>query len=423
MTLTLIQAAIMGFVQGLTEFLPVSSSAHLVFASHFLKMHISESDVVSFDVLLHLGTLLAIFIYFRKDIKLLIKGAAQWVASPAKAWKENSFSRLFVLLIIGTVPAGVFGILFKDFFSSVFLNIPLTAALLLITAVMLFWISSRPAGEKKIEDISIKNAVLVGLFQAFAILPGVSRSGSTITGGLLSGLDRESAPRFSFLLSIPVILAGGLIDLKKMMSQGTDVPTAFLVTGFVMAAISGYVAIVFLMDIVKRGKLYYFGIYCVIISLSMIVYWKTLVPQLNYSTISVTAIDEKMPAVYNESVKEITAVGIGSTVKFKFAAAPGMQPVVDAWIIAPTGMAGKKKNRIHYDAINCIPAGNAAFVSEEYKVVPLESATIDAAGETREITIILRNSVGIEREIKVPLRVIEKSRMAQIWGSGKGNRQ
>jgi undecaprenyl-diphosphatase len=423
MILTAIQAAIMGFVQGLTEFLPVSSSAHLVFASHFLKLHLMESDTVSFDVLLHLGTLLAVLIYFRKDVKMLILGGLQLAMSPAKAWKENAFSRLFAMLIIGTVPAGIFGILFKDFFSSVFKNIPLTAALLLLTATMLFWISSRPTGEKQIKNITVWDAVLVGLFQAFAILPGVSRSGSTITGGLIRGMDRETAPRFSFLLSMPVILGGGLIDLKKLISQGTDLPTTSLIIGFFTAAISGYIAIVFLMDIVKRGKLHYFGIYCVIIAISIIIYWQTMVPQLNFTTLSATAVDEKNPSLYNDMAKEITAVNIGRIIKFKFSANSGMYRVVDARVLVPTGMVGKKNNRIHYDVIECIPAGENSFVSEGYNVVPLGSTTIDSGGDTREITIILRNSIGVEQETKVLLRVVKKNRVAQIWGSGKVYRQ
>ncbi len=423
MILTALQAAIMGFVQGLTEFLPVSSSAHLVFASHFLKLHLMESDTVSFDVLLHLGTLLAVFIFFRNDIKMLITGGIKLILSPRNAWKNNSFSRLFAILIIGTIPAGVLGILFKDFFSSVFQNVPLTAALLLITAAMLFWISSRPTSEKKIENISVKDAVLVGLFQAFAILPGVSRSGSTITGSLLCGMDRETAPRFSFLLSIPVILGGGLVDLKKLMSQGTDLPTISLIAGFLTAAISGYIAIVLLMDIVKRGKLHYFGIYCIVISLSMIIYWKTMVPQLSNPSLSAFSIEDNSTSVYNESTGELTAVNLGGIVEFKFSAKSGTLPVVAAEIIIPTGIVGKNKNRIHYDKIGCIPAGTATFVSEQYRVVPLETTNLADDGETREITIILRNSLGIEQETRVLMRVVKKNRIAQIWGSGKVNRQ
>jgi hypothetical protein len=222
---------------------------------------------------------------------------------------------------------------------------------------------------------------------------------------------------------MPVILGGGLIDLKKTLSQGTDLSASSLIIGFTVAAISGYIAIVFLMDIVKRGKLHYFGIYCVAISILIIGYWQIMVPKLNYSSISVTAMDEKNPAVYNESAKEITTVSIGGTVKFRFSGTSGNYPVVDAWIIAPSGMTGKNKNRVHYDTINCLPAGDAAFVSEEYKVVPLESATIDAGGETREISIILRNSIGVEKETKVLMRVAAKNRMARIWGSGKVNWQ
>lgn len=413
----------MGFVQGLTEFLPVSSSAHLVFASHFLKIHLGDSDTVSFDVLVHLATLLAVFIYFRKDVMMLIRGAIKLIASPGKAWKEDSYSRLFGLLIIGTLPVAFMLVCFKEFFSMKFLDVPLSAAFLLLTAVMLFWISSRPEGAKQIDKLRPIDGLVVGLFQVLALFPGISRSGSTITGSLFRGMDKETAPRFAFLLSIPVILGGGLIDLKKLISQGTDIHTSVLLIGFVTAAISGYIAIIFLLNIVKRGKLHYFAIYCVIISVTLSAYWQFMVPKLDYNTISATAVDEKNPSVYNEATKEITAVNLGGIVSFKFAANPGNYPVVDAKILVPTGMVGKKKNRLHYDVIECIPAGEGAFVSEKYKVVPLESATLPSDGETREIRIILTNSIGVERDIRVLMRVVEKNRVAQIWGSGKVYRQ
>ena len=226
------QSIIMGLMQGLTEFLPVSSSAHLVFTEHFLHLRMTEAQTVSFDVLVHLGTLLAVLIYFRSDIGQLLKGAGALIKNPKVAWHDNSFSRLFVFLMIGSIPAAIAGVTLESFFSAAFKNIPGTASLLFITAAMLIWITHRKSGNRGLQKANLKDALLIGLFQAIAILPGVSRSGSTITAGLLRGLDRDSAPRFSFLLSIPIIFGGGLFAVKDIIQTGIALPNAVLVAGF-----------------------------------------------------------------------------------------------------------------------------------------------------------------------------------------------
>ena len=269
----------MGLVQGLTEFLPVSSSAHLSFADYFLKIDMTEAATLSFGVILHLATLIAVLIYFRHDVFELLKGLVRLIVSPKKSYKNDFYSRLAFYLIIATIPAGVVGLALSDLVEKIFSAPLIASVLLLVTAAILFYISyykKIPDEEQgKLENMSLKGALFIGLFQAIAILPGISRSGSTIFAGLrFAGLSRESAPRFAFLLSIPIIFAGGLVDLLHVI-QGSiqDVNIGIWGVGFIAAFISGYFAIVWLMDTVKKGKLSYFGWYCLIVGAGLTTYF------------------------------------------------------------------------------------------------------------------------------------------------------
>lgn len=245
--MTVIQAFILGAVQGLTEFLPVSSSGHLVVFQHLLGL---PDTPLAFDVLVHMGTLAAVFVAFWDDIVALLK---------------KPFSRLTFLIVVGCIPAGLAGVFLGPIFEQAFTSLLVVAVGLLITGAVLMvsekWALSRP-GLKEVEETTYKDVLFIGLLQAVAIFPGISRSGSTIAAGLWAGLDRSFAARFSFLLSIPVILGAGLLQLKDL---GTGImaaiPPAAIITGLLSSAIFGYFAIKMVLHLVKKGRLSMFSWY------------------------------------------------------------------------------------------------------------------------------------------------------------------
>lgn len=266
----IIQAIILGVVQGLTEFLPVSSSAHLVFMTDILGL----PQNVAFDTLLHLGTLVAVVAYFWKD---LIKIISSFISSLIdifrgrfkKGLEEKPFKKLSWLIIVGTIPAGIMGILLQKQFEALFTSIFYVGIFLIITGLLLWGAERVKPGEKDIKDISFKNALVIGVAQGIAIAPGISRSGATISAGLFSGLNRELAARFSFLLSIPAILGAALVQAKDITSFDTG--TGVLIAGFVSALIFGYLAIKLLLKIIKERTLMIFAYYCWIVGLAAII--------------------------------------------------------------------------------------------------------------------------------------------------------
>lgn len=267
----IIQAIIIGIVQGLTEFLPVSSSAHLVFVPEIMGVQSS----LAFDTLLHIGTLVAIFAYFWNDIIHMIKSFFSSLGDiPRREFKKNfqedQYKKLAWLVIIGTIPAGIVGILFKSNFESLFSSILAVGIFLIITGFLL-WGSERvsqrirPEDRKPLKKLTIKNSLIVGIAQAFAIAPGISRSGATISAGLFLGFERELAARYSFLLSIPAIFGAALVQAKDITSL--EMSTAALVGGFLAAAITGYLAIKFMLKLIKERSLLIFAYYCWIVGI------------------------------------------------------------------------------------------------------------------------------------------------------------
>lgn len=264
----IIQAIIIGIVQGLTEFLPVSSSAHLVFVPQIMGVPSS----LAFDTVLHVGSLVAVVVYFWNDIIHIIKSfVSSLLDIPRgkfkKGIKEDQFKKLAWLVIIGTIPAGLAGILFKDFFEGLFNNIPAVGFFLIITGFLLWGserISQRISAKKSLNEMTLKNSLIIGIFQALAIAPGISRSGATISAGLFLGLERELAARYSFLLSIIAILGAALVQAKDINSL-MDINSAVLIAGFLAAAISGYVAIKIVLKLIKERSLMIFAYYCWII--------------------------------------------------------------------------------------------------------------------------------------------------------------
>lgn len=267
----IIQAVIIGLVQGLTEFLPVSSSAHLVFIQQFLG--VSEPSL-AFDVLLHLGTLVAVFGYFFRDIiGMIIAFFKSLVDIPKGNFingiKRDPYKKLAWLTILGTIPVGLAGILFNDIIESLFTGITIPALFLLITGCLLFASQRMNNGEINLKEMTWKETIIVGCGQACALLPGLSRSGTTIATGLLLDLDKEFAAKFSFILSIPAILGAAVVQMKHV--SLANVELAAWIAGFLVSAISGYLAIKFLLKLIKERSLDVFAYYCWILGIIILV--------------------------------------------------------------------------------------------------------------------------------------------------------
>jgi len=276
MSLSLVYAIFMGIIQGLTEFLPVSSSGHLVILQQLLGL---EEVGLGFNLILHIGTLVAVSIYYRKDLFLLFKeffALLKDVLTKGKSdIRANEHRLLLVMLFIAILPTAAIGFLFNDLFESLFKTSYIVGYTLIITGIIL-WISNYlPVGSKHAKDMTLKDALFVGLVQGAAITPGISRSGSTIFAGLATGFTRDLATRFSFLLSIPAILAAVVLEgpeiIKEVSAIGNVLP---VVSGFIASAVSGYLAIDLLISILKRQKLQYFSYYCWIVGgLTIIYHW------------------------------------------------------------------------------------------------------------------------------------------------------
>lgn len=257
-----IQAIILGVIQGLTEFLPISSSGHLVLFQHIFGLKEPE---IFFDISVHAGTLVAVIVYFRKDLQAIIISTTRFVVMMLKrevsfgdVWKDSD-TKLAFLIIIGTIPTAIIGLLFKSVADQLFSSIFIVGCALMVTGVLL-WITHiiKTKGES-IEHFSVKDALLIGLVQGLAITPGISRSGSTIAVGILLGLNRETAARYSFLLSIPAIVGAQIISLKDISAHDLDLVTLM---GTIAAGIVGYCALKLLVYIVKKGRMHLFSPYC-----------------------------------------------------------------------------------------------------------------------------------------------------------------
>lgn len=259
--MNILHAMILGIVQGLTEFLPISSSAHLVLVPFLLGWKLPEAQVFSFDVLVQLGTLAAVIVYFWKDLWSIL---TCWVTALLHRRPfENAEARMGWYLILATIPAGIFGLLVKKQVEAAF-NSPTATALFLFVTAILLWVAERFGKQtRKLDSLTWKDALWIGIFQAISIFPGVSRSGSTITGGVLRQLDRPSAARFSFLMSVPIMLAAGglsLLDLRHMTGLSQFLPN--IAVGFITAAVVGYFSIRWLLAYLVRHSLVIFSIYC-----------------------------------------------------------------------------------------------------------------------------------------------------------------
>jgi undecaprenyl-diphosphatase len=262
--MTFIQAIILGIIQGITEFLPISSSAHLVLLPYIFKWGSNiETDFV-FNVLIQLGTLLAVFIYFKNDIFSIVSAWLKALVTPSE--RNTDDFRFGWFIILATIPAIIIGLLLKPRIQYVFESPVLAGFLLLATAIMLFFAERLKPGRMEIKQLTWKLVLLIGLFQAFALFPGISRSGATIFAGLLVGLKSEEAGRFSFLLSIPVLLGAGILSISDLFAiQNIASFLPLLLVGFITSALIGYFSIAILMKFLQKYSLYFFSAYCVIV--------------------------------------------------------------------------------------------------------------------------------------------------------------
>ena len=270
--MNLFQAFFLGILQGATEFLPVSSSGHLVLVPWLLGW---ASPGLAFDAVVHWGTALAVIAYFWRDWVSLVRALTlrRLRADPSLEPSQGSRdARLAWFIVLGTVPAALIGWLLEDFFEEMFARPAAAAAFLLVTAALLTASERFGRRERDLDALAWPDALLVGLAQALAIFPGISRSGATIAAGLARGLRREPAARFSFLLATPVILGAGLlkvVDLAQMGGLAAQVPT--LAIGFVAAGVVGFGCIHFLLRYLQRRRLYPFAVYCAIAGVACLV--------------------------------------------------------------------------------------------------------------------------------------------------------
>ena len=264
--MTFFQALIQGIVQGLTVFLPISSSAHLVIVPFLLNWDLDPQKAFLFNVLVQVGTLLAVIVYFWADLAAIFK--AVFAGLKEKQPFMTTESRLGWYIVLGTIPAGLAGLALKSKVEAAFNSPVLTTVLLFVTAILLTTAEIFSKKEKELDQLTWVDSLIIGLFQALAIFPGISRSGATISGGLFKGYTREAAARYSFMLSIPIMLAAGLlsvVDLVKADFFLDFLPT--MVFGFVVAGIVGYFSIRWLLGYLKRNSLFGFAIYCALLAI------------------------------------------------------------------------------------------------------------------------------------------------------------
>lgn len=256
----LLKAVFLGFLQGATEFLPVSSSGHLVLGSHMLGF---QEQGIIFDVMLHLGTLVSVVLVFRKEIMAMIAAPFQWLSG-----SRTDLVRHHLLwdgcVVLATIPAVIVGLTLKDQFEQLFSSVFIVCLMLIVTGCLMVLSRYLPDRDRKING---NRSFLIGCAQACAILPGLSRSGSTIFVGMLLGVNRETAAKFSFIMSIPAILGAVVLNGGDVIAHPPAAASLLnFVAGTVTAAITGYLAINLLLDVIRKNRLPWFGYYCFIVA-------------------------------------------------------------------------------------------------------------------------------------------------------------
>ncbi|MDQ2966186.1 MAG: undecaprenyl-diphosphatase UppP [Chloroflexota bacterium] len=271
-----LQALVMGIVQGLTEFLPVSSSGHLIVVPFLLGWHDPFITSLEFSVMLHLGTLVALLAYFRAEwLRLVPAGMA---ALRDRSFRDDPDRRLAWLLAAATIPALVIGFLFNDLIEQRFRQVGLVALMLVVGGAIL-WLAERNGSRtREIGGLTFRAAIGIGTAQALALIPGISRSGISISAGLFAGLDRESAARFSFLMATPITALAGAYETRKVLTgeSGVEIAVLPLVVGLVASLVAGFIAIAFLLRFLRSHPTHVFVVYRALLATVVVIAWLTL---------------------------------------------------------------------------------------------------------------------------------------------------
>jgi undecaprenyl-diphosphatase len=264
--LELIKAIILGALQGLTEFLPVSSSGHLVLGSELLNF---QEQGLAFGVFVHFGTLVSVCIVFRKELAAML--AAPFAMIRGRADDEMKHYFLWdIYIVVATLPAVGAGLFLKDSIEGIFANVLLVYCMLFVTGLIM---AATPYIRERNVKLNCPRALLIGCAQALAIFPGLSRSGATIFTGMLLGVKRETVAKFSFIMSIPAILGAVTLQSKDLLDNPPELNSLFVIgAGTVASAIAGYFAIILLLNVIRRNKLHYFGYYCLLLASSGLLY-------------------------------------------------------------------------------------------------------------------------------------------------------
>ena len=267
MTVDIVQSLILGIVQGITEWLPISSSGHLALTQLLLNIHVP----VFFDLILHIGTLAGLIGFYRTDLSMLFRSVFYSRSMSLQAVRE--YRNLLVLIIIGTIPTAIIAFALKSFFEFSFYDFFLLSIGFLISGIFVYITKYFKKGFKDINKI---DAALIGVAQGFSVFSSISRSGITISLGMMRQIDHSQLVRFSFLLSVPAIIGGSVFDFVLMdstqLSTIGEIPLISYIVGFLSSTIVGYLTIKLLIDIINRGKLYYFAYYCLGLAAILLIY-------------------------------------------------------------------------------------------------------------------------------------------------------
>lgn len=275
----LLKSILLGIIQGLTEFLPVSSSGHLVLAQEIFGLSYNEAENLAFDVFLHFGTLVAICVVFRKTVWGIIKAfftsLKKLFTGKYRYSTLDRFEKMLLLMIISIIPLFVV-LLLKDKIDALFSSVLAVGISLIVTAGLLFVADMLTKKPRKTVEPKPLHGLIIGLFQAVATVPGISRSGSTITGGLLCGLDKSFAVEFAFVMSIPAVLGANILEIFKVVKNGMETPFIYCLIGAAVAAVVGVGAIKLVELVSRKNKFIFFSIYCAAVGLFAVI-WSIVV--------------------------------------------------------------------------------------------------------------------------------------------------
>ncbi len=265
-----LEAIVLGVVQGLTEFLPISSTGHILFVPALAGW---PDPGAAFSAVIQLGTMAAVLVYFRTDLWRMAVAFVKSFVGDHPLWRsDDSDARIGWYIVLGTIPISIIGLVFADQIENNVRSLSLVAVVMILFSFVLMAADLKGAQDRDVKQLTLRDGIIIGLFQALALIPGVSRSGATISGGLFLGLDRESATRYSFLLSVPAVVLSALFELRKIGdSTGASVGVAPTIIATVLAFISGYLAIAFLLRFVRTHNFAVFVVYRVAVGATMLV--------------------------------------------------------------------------------------------------------------------------------------------------------